>query len=166
MPRYVPTRLAKTFHPKTPGQQKYANEIITVGVWPHWEGGLRGPRGVSVSHGCEKVCLRIAALLYLPVPSEYVLFSRIFYQTRRSESWLGIVHGNFFFDDPGWKIQNSPSYSISTRPRYSHEDFRFIIRCHYSLTAHGKYLHTWLIIVAERYSVQRQYVRLSKFLRE
>ena len=30
IPWYVPTRLAKTFHPKTLGQQAFANEIMAV----------------------------------------------------------------------------------------------------------------------------------------
>ena len=30
IPWYVPTRLAKTFHPKTLGQLAFANEIMTV----------------------------------------------------------------------------------------------------------------------------------------
>ena len=30
IPWYVPTRLAKTFHPKTLGQQTFANEIMAV----------------------------------------------------------------------------------------------------------------------------------------
>ena len=30
IPWYVPTRLAKTFHPKSLGQQAFANEIMSV----------------------------------------------------------------------------------------------------------------------------------------
>ena len=30
IPWYVPTRLAKTFHPKTLGQQAFANEIMAL----------------------------------------------------------------------------------------------------------------------------------------
>lgn len=30
IPWYVPTKLAKTFHPKTLGQQAFANEIMAV----------------------------------------------------------------------------------------------------------------------------------------
>ena len=30
IPWYVPTRLAKTFHPKTLGQQAFANEIMAI----------------------------------------------------------------------------------------------------------------------------------------